>query len=35
MKRNWRPVLYTEADADELVALCQAQPGKAAAVTAE
>jgi GNAT superfamily N-acetyltransferase len=35
MKRNWRPVLYTEADADELVALCQAQPGKAAAVTPE
>jgi GNAT superfamily N-acetyltransferase len=31
----WQPVLYTDEDTDELVALCQLQPGKAAAVTAE
>lgn len=35
MKRDWRPVLYTETDVEELVTLCQAQPGKAAAVTPE
>jgi GNAT superfamily N-acetyltransferase len=33
--RDWRPVLYTEADTDALAAFCQAQPGKAAAVSAE
>jgi GNAT superfamily N-acetyltransferase len=35
VSRNWRPVFYTEADVNELVALCQAQPGKAAAITPE
>ena len=35
MTRDWRPVLYTEADTDALAAFCQAQPGKAAAVSAE
>lgn len=35
MSFNWQPSLYTDADSDELVALCQLQPGKAAAVTAE
>lgn len=35
MKHGWRPELYTEADVDELVKLCQAQPGKAAAITPE
>lgn len=33
MTRDWRPVLYTDADAEELVTLCQAQLGKAAAIT--
>jgi GNAT superfamily N-acetyltransferase len=33
--RDWRPVLYTEADTDALAAFCQAQPGKAAAISAE
>jgi GNAT superfamily N-acetyltransferase len=35
VSRDWRPVFYTEADVDELVALCQAQPGKAATITPE
>jgi len=35
MTLNWQCVPYSEADVDELVALSQAQPGKAAAVTAE
>lgn len=35
MKVSWQPVLYTDEDMDELVALSQLQPGKAAAITAE
>ena len=35
VSRIWSPAFYTEADIDELVALCQAQPGKAAAITPE
>jgi GNAT superfamily N-acetyltransferase len=32
---SWQPVLYIDADAEQLVDLCQLQPGKAAAVSAE
>ena len=35
MTPAWRCVPYTEADVDGLVDLCQAQPGKAAAITAD
>ena len=34
MNVQWQPSLYTAADVNELVALCQHQPGKAAAVSA-
>lgn len=35
MTANWRCVPYSEVDVDGVVALSQAQPGKAAAITAE
>jgi GNAT superfamily N-acetyltransferase len=35
VNHRWYPEFYTESDVDELAALCQAQPGKAAAITPE